>query len=112
MVPIMFGSRNLSDAEINYPIGQLEQLAIVEGYKDCYYMLYGRPTIIFCDNKPSVHRGTKEEKKFMTPLGSLINDTRAKVEFRPGNENQVPDFLSRYKAPQINVVNDNIDGKE
>ena len=29
-LPIMFGSRTLTDAEMNYPIGQLEQLAIVE----------------------------------------------------------------------------------
>ena len=111
-LPIVFGSRTLTEAEMNYPINQLEQLAIVCWYRDCYYLLYGRPTTIFCDNKPSVHRAAKEEKRFMIPLGSLINDTRSKVEFRPGNENTVPDFLSRYHAPEINAVQGPVTGKE
>ena len=111
-LPIVFGSRTLTEAEMNYPINQLEQLAIVCGYRDCYYLLYGRSTTIFCDNKPSVHRAAKEERRFMIPIGSLLNDTRSKVEFRPGAENIVPDFLSRYHAPEINVFQGPVTGKE
>ena len=48
----------------------------------------------------------------MIPLGSLINDTRAKIEFRPGNENKVPDFLSRYHAPEINAFQGPVTGRE
>ena len=110
-LPIVFGSRTLSEAEMNYLINQLEQLAIVCGYRDCYYLLYGRQTTIFCDNKPSVHRAAKEERRFMIPLGSLINDTRAKVEFWPGNENTVPNFLSRYHAPEINAFQGPVTGE-
>ena len=98
-LPIVFGSRTLTEAEMNYPINQLEQLAIVCGYRDCYYLLYGRSTTIFCDNKPSVHRAAKEERRFMIPIGSLLNDTRSKVEFRPGAENTVPDFSISLSCP-------------
>ena len=48
----------------------------------------------------------------MIPLGSLINDTRAKVEFRPGSENTVTDFVSRYHAPEINAFQGPATGKE
>ena len=41
--PIMFDSRTLTGAEKNDPIGQLEQLAIVCGYRECCYTLYRRP---------------------------------------------------------------------
>lgn len=58
---IIFGSRTLTDAEMNYPIRQLEQLAIVCQYRDCYHFRYGRLTTIFCDNKPSMNRGSKEK---------------------------------------------------
>ena len=52
--PITFGSRVLDTHEQNYPIHNLEQLAIIQGYKDNYHLLYAKPTYIFCDNKPSV----------------------------------------------------------
>ncbi|RZD33053.1 MAG: hypothetical protein CXT75_12100 [Methanobacteriota archaeon] len=94
--PITFRSKVLDEAEINYPIGQLEQLAIVLGYRDNYYLLHGFHTIIYCDNKPSVDRATKTENNFITILGDLVNCTRAKVEFRPGKEMGCSDFLSRY----------------
>ena len=46
-VPITFGSRVLSKAETNYPIGQLEQLDVIEGYRHNYHILFGHPTSIF-----------------------------------------------------------------
>ena len=48
----------------------------------------------------------------MIPLGSLINDTRAKVEFRPASENTVLNFLSRYHAPKINAFQGPVTGRE
>ena len=48
-LPIMFGSRSLRPHEQNYTISSLEQLAIIEGYRDAYYILHGRETIILCD---------------------------------------------------------------
>ena len=42
--PIMFGGRSIRSHEENYPINQLEQAAIVEGYKDNYHLLFGRET--------------------------------------------------------------------
>lgn len=48
----------------------------------------------------------------MIPLRSLVNDTRSRVEFMPGNENTVPDILSRYRTPELCCVEANKDGKE
>ena len=48
----------------------------------------------------------------MAPLGYLVNNTEAKLEFRLGSNNEVSNFLSRYKAPEINCVNDDVDGKK
>lgn len=45
--PISFGSRVLSKSEQTYPINQLEQLAVIEGYRDNYFVAYGHPTTIF-----------------------------------------------------------------
>lgn len=42
----------------------------------------------------------------------LVNDTKSRVEFRPGSDNEVPDFLSRYKAPENNCANDDVEWKE
>ena len=81
---------------------------MVLGYKENYYLLYGHHTVIYCDNKPSVDRATKTEKNFITLLGDLVNCTRSKVEYRPGKDMGGPDFLSRYKAPEIRVITNNI----
>lgn len=63
--PIMFGGRSVRSHEENYPINQLEQAAIVEGYKDNYHLLFGRETYIYCDNKPSIEKAAKPEKSFL-----------------------------------------------
>ena len=107
-LPIVFGSRVLDHHELNYPINQLEQLAIVTGYRECYYLFYGKQTIIYCDNKPSVDRATKTEQNFLSVLAALVNDTHSKVVYMPGKENGVSDFLSRYHAPQINTISGSV----
>ena len=70
-LPILSLSKDLTDSEMNHPIGQLEQLDIVCWYRDCYYLSYGRPTTIFCDNKLDVRRAAKDERMFMIFIGPL-----------------------------------------
>ena len=106
--PIMFGGRSIRSHEENYPINQLEQAAIVEGYKDNYHLLFGRETYIYCDNKPSIERAAKTEKSFFGILQDLISQTNSKVYYLPGNKQIMADFLSRYHAPQIMSVDEPI----
>ena len=42
---------------------------------------------------------TQLETRMMGKMQALVNDTGAKVSYRKGNENEVADFLSRFKAP-------------
>ena len=104
----MFGGRSICGNEENYPINQLEQAAIVEGYKDNYHLLFGRETYIYCDNKPSIERAAKTEKSFFGILQDLISQTNSRVYYLPGNKQIMADFLSRYRAPQIMSVNEPI----
>lgn len=92
--PISFGSRVLTKTEMNYPINQLEQLAVIEGYRDKYFFTLGHPTTIFCDNKPSVANATQLEIRMLGIIQGLVNDTSCKVSYREGKENQVADYLS------------------
>lgn len=107
--PISFGSRTIRDAENNYPINTLEQLAITEGYKKNYHMLNGRKLYIYCDNKPSVDKAAKTEKRILNMIQELINDTSAELIYLEGEKNVVPDFLSRYNAPRIHSCTFNPD---
>ena len=106
-VPITFGSRVLSKAETNYPIGQLEQLAVIEGYRDNYHILFGHPTSIFCDNKPAVDKATRLEVRMLGMIQGLVIEASSEVFYREGKNQQVPDFLSRYQAPQVCELDDN-----
>ena len=99
--PISFESRVLTKSEQNYPTNQLEQLSVIEGYRDNYFVAYGHPTTIFCDNKPSVANATQLETRMMGKTQALVNDTGATVSYRKGDEHQVSDFFSRFKAPII-----------
>ena len=90
--PVMFGGRSIRSHEENYPINQLEQAAIVEGYKDNYHLLFGRETYIYCDNKPSIERAANIEKSFFGILQDLIYQTNSKVYYLPGNKQVMADF--------------------
>ena len=90
--PIMFGGRSIRSREENYTINQLEQAAIVEGYKDNYHLLFSRETYIYCDNKPSIERAAKTEKSFFGILQDLISQTNSRVYYLPGNKQIMADF--------------------
>ena len=90
--PISFGSRILKGAEVNYPINELEQLAVIVGYRDNYHLLYGHPTSIFVDNKPSVDKSVKREEMMLGRIQALVSDTSSGVYYREGKNHQVPDF--------------------
>ena len=81
-----------------FPINQLEQLAVIKGYRYNFFVAYGHPTTILCDNKPSVANAKQLETRMMGKMLALVNNTGAKVSYRKGNEHQVADFFSRFKA--------------
>ena len=79
-LPILFGSRSLRDHERNYTISSLEQLAIIEAYRDAYYILHGRETIILCDNKPTVDLAESEkDQRFLKPIAALLSDPHSHI---------------------------------
>ena len=78
-VLIPFESRVLSKAETNYPIWKLEQLAVIEGYRDYYHILFGHPTLIFGDNTPSVEKATRLEIRMIGMIQGLVNETSSEV---------------------------------
>lgn len=49
-------------------------------------MLNGRKLYIFCDNKPSVDKAAKTEKRIMNMIQELINDTSAELIYLEGEK--------------------------
>ena len=92
----------LTKSEQNYPIYQVKQLAVIEGYRDNFFVANGNPVTIFCNIKIlySVANATPRIKN-VRKMQTLGNYTGAKVSFRKGNEHQLADFLSRFRAPII-----------
>ena len=101
--PIMFRGRSIRSHEENYPINQLEQAAIVEGYKNNYHLLFGRETYIYCDNKPNIERAAKTEKSFFGILQDLISETNSRVYYLPGNKQIMADFFKSLSCATNHV---------
>ena len=94
--PVGFGGRSLNKHEKNYPIHELELLALVSGIKYFHQYLTLKPFKIYCDSQSVVW--LLKQKETRGRLARWIMEL-SKYDFevfhKPGKENLVADALSR-----------------
>ncbi|XP_038141331.1 uncharacterized protein LOC119783754 [Cyprinodon tularosa] len=106
--PVAFASRKLKDSEHNYPVHQLEFLALKWAVVDKFHdYLYGAKFIVRTDNNPLTYVLTSAKlsavgHRWLTAL-STYDFT---IQYRPGRQNIDADVLSRqYTTEEIKEWN-------
>ena len=92
----------LTSAQRNYPVHDRELLAKVEVCARWRPYIDGQVTRVFTDHKPLVHLHTQRDlnKRQVRWLEKLAQ-TPLNIEYRPGVEAVVPDFLSRPVVARV-----------
>jgi transposase InsO family protein len=104
-VVIAYTSRHLDKREQDYPISEKECLAIVHALEHFRPYLYGRTFKVFTDHQP-----LEALKKKKDPHGRLarwryeMNEYDMNIIYRPGQENQNADALSRQPLPTLGAI--------
>lgn len=96
--PIAFESRKLNSAELNYPVHEKEQLAIVYALTKWRIYLHSRPEpfTVFTDHESLKYLDTKKKQsgrqaRWLIDLAEFKYETK----YKKGSLNVVPDALSR-----------------
>lgn len=100
--PIAYESKKLSLAEQNYPIHELELLAIVHCCKVFRCYIEGRPTTVYTDH--AALRFLKTQKTLSRRVArwmEFLETLELNIVYHPGSQNLVADALSRL---EINLV--------
>ena len=93
---IAYASRQLKVHEKNYPVHDLELLAVVFALKLWRHYLYGEPCEIFTDHKSLQYLFTQKDlngrqRRWL----ELLKDYDLSIRYHPGKANVVADALSR-----------------
>ncbi len=104
-VVIAYTSRHLIAREQDYPISEKECLAIVQALEHFRPYLYGRTFKVFTDHQPLEALKNKRD-----PHGRLarwtyeMQEYNMEIIYRPGQENQNADALSRQPLPTLGAI--------
>ena len=96
--PIAYGSQKFSPAEQNYSTHEQEMLAIMHALKEWKHYLEGSPhkVIIFTDHASLRYFQTQPNlSRRQTRWNEFLADFDIEFKYRPGEQNEVPDALSR-----------------
>jgi len=94
--PVAFSSRKLDKFEVNYPVQELEMLAVVDVLEKWEHYLLGQQFTVESD-----HKSLEQVLRSKDPSKRLIRwlDTVARynftISYRPGSQMSIPDSLSR-----------------
>jgi len=109
--PVAFASRKLTDTETRYSATEREMLGINYAYEQFFNTVYGRKIIFYTDHKPLV-----TSEKLKNPMGRLANmffkltGVDYTIRHIKGEENHLPDFLSRVKYDETKEIKVNLTG--
>ncbi|XP_053301840.1 uncharacterized protein LOC128460622 [Pleuronectes platessa] len=100
--PVAFASRKLKDSEHNYPVHQLEFLALKWAVVDKFHdYLYGAKFIVRTDNNPLTYVLTSAK---LSAVGhrwlAALATYDFTIQYRPGRHNIDADLLSRQYTPE------------
>ena len=103
--PVAYASKSLTTAERNYPMIELEALALVYGLQYFRSYIYGRPFTIATDHRPLKwlveHQHTCSR---LTRWALLLQEYDISIVYTPGKENKVADALSRLPVARVGAV--------
>lgn len=110
---VAFASRSLKGAELHYCEVEKEALACSLASRHFIFFLWGIPFTVLSDHKPLTYVFTTKGSNRTTPRISKwilgLQSYNFRVEYVPGKQNVVADFLSR--AP-LNLCNDTQEEEE
>lgn len=98
MHPVAFFSRQMTPAELNYPVYDKELLAIYTCFKEWRHFLQGAKhrVTVFCDHRNLVWFTTsKQLSQRQARWGLFFTDFDFVITYRPGPRNRQADALSR-----------------
>ena len=98
--PVLFWSRKLKAAEINYATVEKECLAVVEGIRKFKTYLYGDKFILETDHQPlsflkNYSSSGNGKNGRLVRWALFLQDYKFVVKYIPGSENSTADYLSR-----------------
>jgi hypothetical protein len=100
---VAYSSRQLKVHEKNYPIHDLELVAVVHALKTWRQYLYGQKCDVYTDHKSLKYIFTQSELNMRQRRWlELIKDYELEIHYHPGKANVVADALSRKS--QVNLM--------
>ena len=106
--PVEFFSCRWVPAQLNYPIHELELLAIVKALRHFRHFIVGRPFTVLTDNNAVVFYQSKAIELFspreIRTMNELSEYMPFTMEFVPGHANTVADHLSRFPLQDQNEI--------
>jgi hypothetical protein len=107
---IAYASRQLKNAEVNYPTHDLELAAVVHALKIWRHYLFGQPCMIFTYHKSLRYFFTQSELNMRQRRWlELIKDYDLNIQYHPGKPNVVANALSRMASYGCTLVERNMD---
>ena len=100
--PIAFASRALTDQEKKYSVGEREALACLLACEGWHTYLYSCQFVLRTDHRALTvllsSEGSGHQPLEIHRWFDHLNQYNFGVQYRPGKQNQVADFLSRASA--------------
>ena len=104
--PVAFESRKLKEAEQNYPVHELELLAIVHALRTWRVYLLGRHFQVFTDHHSLTYLQTQPSlSKRQARWVEFLQEFDFEIIYKPGKNNQVADALSRVSEVTQEIGN-------
>lgn len=110
--PIAYASRNLTKAEKNYPISELEALAVIYGLTHFRHFIYGKPVTIVSDHHALCHLKIRDNATGRLARWLIkLQEFDHKIVFKSGQAHRDADCLSRSPVfpPPTDSENDPFD---
>ena len=105
--PVEFYSRKLSSVEQRYPTYEREAAAMVSAMLHFRPFLIGRHFILQTDHRPLLAwRNKMPETKRQARLWVKVQDLDYVIEYIPGEQNVLADFMSRPPGHEISPLSD------
>jgi transposase InsO family protein len=104
---ISYGGRSLKAGEKNWPISELECLAVLEGIKHYHIYLANKKFKVYTDHRALVYlQNIKQGTGRLARWSVLLQGYSFDIEHRRGIHNKNADALSRRDYPPQSITND------